>query len=109
MTVEEIEQLRQREVQALHAGISRRDWWATEKAANELRDKIDAAMTRAALSTRPAPVEGWRLVPVEPTEKMMAAGEHAWKHRNLNDPNSHPIRDCYKAMLSAVPVSPEVK
>ena len=36
--------LRQREVQALMAALSRRDWGATEKAANELRDKLDAIL-----------------------------------------------------------------
>jgi hypothetical protein len=33
--------IRQREVQALFAGLSRRDWHATEAAANEMRDKLD--------------------------------------------------------------------
>lgn len=38
--------IRQRSVQALHAGISRKDWWATETAANELRDQIDDLIRR---------------------------------------------------------------
>lgn len=38
--------IRQRSVQAIHAGISRRDWWATETAANELRDQIDDLIRR---------------------------------------------------------------
>lgn len=38
--------IRQRSVQAMHAGISRRDWWATEVAANELRDRIDDLIRR---------------------------------------------------------------
>lgn len=38
--------IRQRSVQAIHAGISRRDWWATEAAANELRDRIDDLIRR---------------------------------------------------------------
>jgi hypothetical protein len=37
--------IRRHEVQALFAGLSRRDWWATEKAANEMRDKIDQLLT----------------------------------------------------------------
>ena len=45
-TKEFLRELRQREVQALHAGLSRRDWHATEKAANELRDKIDNYLIR---------------------------------------------------------------
>jgi hypothetical protein len=39
--VDVIARLRQREVQAIHAAISLRDWSALEAAANELRDKID--------------------------------------------------------------------
>lgn len=39
--LERLEIIRHREVQALHAGLSRRNWHATEKAANELRDRID--------------------------------------------------------------------
>lgn len=38
--------MRHRSVQALHAGISRRDWHATETAANELRDKVDDLLKR---------------------------------------------------------------
>ena len=38
--------MRHRSVQALHAGISRRDWHATETAANELRDKMDDLLKR---------------------------------------------------------------
>jgi hypothetical protein len=43
---------------------------------------------------------GWRVVPEEATGKMLSAGEHAWMHRNLRDPDSAPIRDCYRAMLA---------
>lgn len=41
-----LQAIRQRSVQAIHAGISRRDWWATETAANELRDQIDDLLRR---------------------------------------------------------------
>ncbi|MBK5958130.1 hypothetical protein CCR97_08360 [Rhodoplanes elegans] len=41
-----IADIRQRHVQALHAGLSRRDWWATETAANALRDSIDRLLIR---------------------------------------------------------------
>jgi hypothetical protein len=41
-----LQAIRQRSVQALHAGISRRDWWATETAANELRDQVDDLIRR---------------------------------------------------------------
>lgn len=43
--------IRQRSVQAMHAGISRRDWWATEVAANELRDLIDDLIRRLGTSS----------------------------------------------------------
>jgi hypothetical protein len=36
-----------------------------------------------------------------PSEEMLKAGEHAWMNRDLNDPASHPIRDCFRAMLTA--------
>lgn len=41
-----------REVQALHAGLSRRDWSATERAANELRDRLQFAMNEWRLAQR---------------------------------------------------------
>jgi hypothetical protein len=45
--VEALRELRKLEVHQIHAGISRQDWYWTEQAANRLRDKIDAALTRA--------------------------------------------------------------
>ena len=44
----------------------------------------------------------------EPTAEQMKAGEQAWMNRNLADPESNPIRDCYKAMLTAAPPAPSV-
>ena len=38
--------IRHRHVQALMAGLSRRDWWATETAANQLRDAMDDLIRR---------------------------------------------------------------
>jgi hypothetical protein len=43
--------MRQGAVQAIHAGISRRDWHATEVAANELRDKMDDLIRRTSPET----------------------------------------------------------
>lgn len=40
--------MRQRSVQALGAGISRRDWHATEAAYNEVRDRTDELLRAAA-------------------------------------------------------------
>jgi hypothetical protein len=39
----------------------------------------------------------------EPTPEMLAAGERAWMGRNLADPKSNPIRDCYLAMVAHRP------
>jgi DNA (cytosine-5)-methyltransferase 1 len=49
--------IRQRSVQAVHAGISRRDWWATEIAANELRDRIDELIIRLRRSPSPSEIK----------------------------------------------------
>jgi len=38
--------IRQRSVQAIGAGLSRRDWHATEGAYNELRDTLDDLLQR---------------------------------------------------------------
>jgi hypothetical protein len=56
---------------------------------NRLRDELQAAI--AALSAGSP----------EPTREMIEAGERAWMSRNLNDPDSNPIRDCYLAMEAA--------
>jgi predicted nucleic acid-binding Zn-ribbon protein len=37
----------------------------------------------------------------EVTDEMLAAGEYAWMHRDLSDPESSPLRDCYQAMFDA--------
>lgn len=50
--------IRQRSVQAIHAGISRRDWHATETAANELRDRMDNLIRRLAVSAGHRTTEG---------------------------------------------------
>jgi hypothetical protein len=41
-----LQAIRQRSVQAIGAGISRRDWFATEVAYNELRDALDDLIRR---------------------------------------------------------------
>ena len=50
----------------------------------------------AQLSARQAAQDGWRLVPAEPTEEMVTAGQE-----------SLGVHDCYYAMLSAAPPPPE--
>ena len=50
--------------------------------------------------------EGWKLVPVEPTEDMLVAGQEAWVFRRSQ---RNAVEDCteadqtYRAMLSAAP------
>jgi hypothetical protein len=51
---------------------------------------------KAQLSARQAAPDGWRLVPVEPTEEMVTAGQESFG-----------VHDCYYAMLSAAPPPPE--
>src|SRR5271154_4171096 len=41
-----VQAIQSRSVQAIHAGISRRDWQATETAANELRDALGDLVRR---------------------------------------------------------------
>lgn len=77
------------------------------------------ALAIRALSPLPAAVtaEGWKLVPVEPTEKMLAAafaqaeatlldelGNEACKTNE--ERSAHAIRPLYRAMLSAAPSAP---
>ena len=52
---------------------------------------------REALAEQPAPVQGWKLVPVEPTQKMLDA-----------PPNAYPADALvtWKAMLAAAPQPP---
>jgi hypothetical protein len=42
----------------------------------------------------------------KPTKEMLAAGERAWMNRDLGDPESEPIRDCYLAMIEAALAPP---
>ena len=36
----------------------------------------------------------------EPSEGMWDAGEQAWMCCDLNDPDTYPVRDCFRAMLA---------
>lgn len=49
-----LEALRRREVQMMGAAISTRSWHDMENAYNQLRDKIDAELTRLHLATKDA-------------------------------------------------------
>lgn len=77
--------LRRREVQALGAALSCRDWYMTEKAYNSLRDKLDnAGFTVSGPPTTPKPpaggdagaVEDERLTP----ENALAFAEQEIRH-----------------------------
>jgi hypothetical protein len=63
-----------------------------------LADRIEA-LSQAAN----AEPEGWKLVPVGPTEAMLAAGKYAW-HRGASDTG---FREAYAAMLAASPTVEE--
>lgn len=77
---------------------------------NELWNYISAA--RAALAAMP--IEGWQLVPIEPTEAMMEAWyDSAYEARNDVDGKPFPygiapiewFPPAYRAMLAATPPS----
>lgn len=68
----------------------------------------DALRSLAASATQVP--QGWKLVPVEPTEEMLVHGQEAWLAMWRSKPS---IEDCkeaentYKAMLSASPPAPQ--
>lgn len=55
--------------------------------------------------------EGWKIYVAdahavleairEPSAEMLNDGELAWMSRNLADPKSEPMRDCWQAMIDA--------
>jgi hypothetical protein len=76
---------------------------------------------RALLSaSKPAVTEGWKLVPVEPTETMVVDGFESWPSAIFSNPKdwgafesmsgcqqaAHKARLCYAAMLAASPAAP---
>lgn len=70
---EQVQAIRQRSVQAIGAGLSRRNWHATETAYNELRDKLDELLRQAAtpvLSSedRRDGGEGWQPISSAPKD-----------------------------------------
>ena len=71
------------------------------KAAEELRRQhAEIQQLKAQLSARQAAPEGWRLVPVEPTEEMLMA-------YSANPCNAAQAVAVYRAMASAAPPPPE--
>lgn len=59
------------------------------------------ACRSAMLTTPPAPIEGWRMVPVEPTAEMITAGERSEGRSTVSHMESP--RLIYRAMLAAAP------
>jgi hypothetical protein len=65
-------------------------------------EKVSRAIEDAMASDDNAPDDLARAVLMalrEPDEGMLGAGEHAWMNRNLRDPKSEPIPDCFTAMI----------
>lgn len=73
------------------------DGWAIGEECNLPLDRIEALMNAAREEEAKAvSVEGWKLVPVEPTSEMMEAGLSQWSN----------LQDMYEAMLAASPQPP---
>lgn len=79
--------------------LSRHQWAGRAmKAENELAD------ARALLSaSKPVAAEGWKLVPVEPTDDMEAAAEDDYEQTGATFPQ---WKSAYRAMLAASPATP---
>ena len=58
---------------------------------------IEARVTGAQPAT--SIPEGWKLVPIEPTDRMLSAGQSEW----LESAGADPCFDVYRAMLAAAP------
>ncbi len=57
---------------------------------------IEAEIDRRVAEERAKLLERLR----EPSEGMWDAGEQAWMCCDLNDPDTYPVRDCFRAMLA---------
>lgn len=67
----------------------------------------DAHAEIASLRTRLAEVEGWKLVPVEPTDEMMQAGYRSYgQSLYRNRGHGEEAIELYRAMLRASPSPP---
>ncbi|HBG30771.1 MAG TPA: hypothetical protein DDW98_09100 [Gammaproteobacteria bacterium] len=73
----------------------------------EIADRIEAA-----LNADPTIPDGWKLVPVEPTDDMLVSGTEAWmqvrKERHAYE-DAVEATSVYRAMLNAAPRSGEAK
>ena len=58
-------------------------------------------------------LEGWQLVPVEPTGRMVDAGREAMQRApdlgGIVSANTAEVMDSYQAMLAAAPASPQAE
>lgn len=79
------------------------DEYAEHVASDSVREVFDFQMLFA---SPPAPVavvpEGWKLVPIEPTDDMIVAFAEAWysKRQTIDDPD---MLDAYRDMLAVAP------
>jgi hypothetical protein len=83
-------------------------------------DAYRAALSRSQDVARVA--EGWKLVPIEPTETMVVVGFESWPNEFFSSPEeweafeamsgcqqaAHKAKLCYAAMLAAAPAAPSV-
>lgn len=69
-----------------------------------LKDRIRVLETERAAGAERAVPEGWKLVPVEPTQEMLIAGVRGFQKAGYNDCDKlHDWTGCYRAMLAAAP------
>jgi hypothetical protein len=80
-------------------------------------ENAEQAARIASLEAQIAAVDGWKLVPVEPTMEMVVDGFESWPSRMFSEPEewiayeamsgcqqaAHRARLCYAAMLAAAP------
>ena len=73
-----------------------------ERTRNEMLDDMEAFQKSLASVDAPATGEQ-KLVPMEPTKKMLDAMEAAWCKHNHGNPYDKELPDIYRAMLAAAP------
>jgi hypothetical protein len=82
------------------------DYGQTQQLREHIREAVFKVLTPSFLSARPQlnEIDGWKLVPVEPTEKMLTRGMGA----DSTAINKAIALNCYVAMLDAAPPSKPV-
>lgn len=80
---------------------------ARANAALALRDQRDMGTAQSCLPVCEGTPDGWRLVPVEPTEAMLVAACEIGPDTNSGCFSDDDARSTYRAMLAAAPPPPE--